>query len=77
MRVNVEYTDTFCGEANYSWVKRASFDADEDASDLAIVRKAKAEISLSGMPCNRDDFGDMIELRPQGYCTVAFISFDY
>lgn len=77
MRVNVELTDTFGGEANYSWVKRASFDADEDASDLAIVRKAKAEIGLSGIRCKRRDFGDMIELRPQGYCTVAFISFDY
>lgn len=76
MRVNVEYTDTFCGEANYSWVERASFDADEDASDLAIVRKAKAEIGLSGIPCNRDDFGDMIRLTPRGSARVVFITFE-
>lgn len=76
MRVNVELTDTFGGEANYSWVKRSTFDLDDNASDLAIVRKAKAEIGLSGIRCKRHDFGDMIRLTPRGSARVVFITFE-
>jgi hypothetical protein len=76
-RVNVELTDTFGGEANYSWCKRETFFVPEGTSDLAIVRRAKAAIGLTGAACKRSDLGDMIELRPIGSCTVCFISFEY
>lgn len=70
----VEMTDTFGGEANYSWVKRATVSA--EGSDLAIVRRAKKAIGLSGVKCRRSDFGDGIELRPAcGDCWVVFITF--
>ena len=77
INVNAELTDTFGGDANYSWVRRRQFAIKRDASDASIVRRAKSELGLTGVRCVRSDLGDMIELRPCGSCTVAFISFDY
>lgn len=69
-----EYTDTFSGEANYSWMTRKEFELPENASDLAVVRKAKALIGLNGVSCKRMDMGDTIALYPCGCCTVLFIT---
>jgi hypothetical protein len=77
MIINAEYTDTFAGEANYSWVKRVSFEMPEGASTLSVVRKAKALLGLAGVRARREDWGDTIALRPHNSCTVAFISFSY
>lgn len=76
MKVNVEYTDMFSGEANYSWVKRESFEIDDNASDLSIVRKAKKLFDLNGVRCKKSDLGDTVALTPSGSCTVLFISID-
>lgn len=73
--LNVELTDTFGGAANYSWVRRATVDVSDGASRLAIVRAAKRALGMSGVPCRSTNYGDMIELRPRGSCTVAFITF--
>ena len=70
---NCEYTDTFCGEANYSWVRRATFTAPQNASDLAVMRAAKRALDLSGIRCRVDRMGEGWELRPYGSATVAFI----
>lgn len=77
IRYNVELTDTFGGEANYSWVRRATITVPDTISDLALVRRAKAAIGLTGCRCRRDDMGDDIALRPVGTNTIAFISYDY
>ena len=74
MKYTAELTDLFCGEANYSWVHRAEFTLPDSASDLAIVRRAKTELGLSGVRCRRADLGETVELRPYGSLTVAFIS---
>jgi hypothetical protein len=73
MIFRAELTDTFGGEANYSWVRRRTFDAPSDISDLALVRRAKAELGLTGTRCHRENWGDTIVLRPYGSCTIAFI----
>jgi hypothetical protein len=73
MRFRAELTDTFGGEANYSWVTRRTFDAPATISDLALVRLAKRELGLTGVRCQRESWGDSIVLRPQGSCTIAFI----
>ena len=75
MKVAIEYTDTFAGEANYGWCRRASFEMSDHSSDLAIVRAAKKAISLEGIRCRKSNYGEMIVLRPCGTCTVAFITF--
>jgi hypothetical protein len=74
MRFQAEYTDTMGGEANYSWVRRAEFSLPDDASDLQIVRRAKAGLGLTGQRCRRFDLGETIELRPHNACTVVFVS---
>jgi hypothetical protein len=70
---NVELTDTFGGEANYSWVRRDSFELPASASDRRIITAAKAALGLTGQRCRRFDYGEGFELRPVGSCTVAFV----
>jgi hypothetical protein len=74
MRYLCEYTDTFGGEANYAWVIREEISLPDQASDLSIVRAAKAALGLSGVRCRRSDLGELLELRPHGSCSVVFIS---
>jgi hypothetical protein len=69
-----EYTDTFGGEANYSWVIRKEFNMPDNATERSIVIKAKKELGLTGLICDREDLGGMIKLKPRGSCTVVFIS---
>ena len=75
MKAHVEYTDTFAGEANYSWVERAEFDA-EGMSDLAVMRRAKREMGLNGTRGKTYKHGDMFEFRPHGMCRVMFVTFE-
>jgi len=70
-----EWTDTFGGEANYSWVKRATIDGDAALSDLALMRRAKAALGLSGLRGVTYRHGDMIEFRPYGMCCVLFVTY--
>ena len=73
MLCNVELTDTFGGEANYSWAQREQLELPADATDRQIVTAAKAALGLTGTRCRRFDFGEGFELRPCGSCTVAFV----
>ena len=92
MRFTYEYTDTFGGEANYCWVKRGTVNVPElthygydglfgytkadKAQSREIVRKVKAALGLTGVPCKREEWGDFIALYPRGAATVVFISYD-
>lgn len=73
MAMNLEYTDTFAGEANYSWVRRAYIPSD-GLSRLALIRRAKAWAGLSGVRCDVDDYGDSYAIRPRGMATVLFVA---
>jgi hypothetical protein len=73
-RFSLELTDTFGGEANYSWVQREEIELPPGSSDLQVVRAAKRALGLSGVRCSRSELGETIELRPYGACVVAFIS---
>lgn len=75
MKVNIEVTDTFGHEANYSWVKRHVIDVIDCLSKYAIVRRVKREIGWSGHRCITIDNSDIIELRPYGVNQVCFITF--
>ena len=72
-----ELTDTFGGEANYSWVRRGTAPSKEgeDFSDLAAVRRVKKELGWQGIRCQVDNYGDEIVLHPAGMCQVCFITF--
>ena len=74
---NIEHTDTFAGEANYSWLHRYEIEAPGDISDLALVRRAKRAAGHNGVRCRRVDLGETIALYPYGSCTVIFINPSY
>ena len=85
----IEYTDTFGGEANYAWVRRATVTMPElthygydgangyakanRAYERELMRRAKAAVGLTGVRGVRHSYGDTIEFRPYGSATVLFI----
>ena len=73
MQWNLELTDTFGGQANYSWCNRETIELPETASDRQIITAAKAALGLTGQRCRRFSYGEGFELRPVGACAVAFI----
>lgn len=93
MTYSVEYTDTFGGEANYSWVKRASVAMPElthygyDGSNgyarankvyqRELMKRAKAAVGLTGARGRVENYGETIAFRPYGSATVMFITADY
>jgi hypothetical protein len=89
---DVEYTDTFGGEANYSWVRRAQIAMPEEERDTVytsaatiakrrrayrklLMRRAKAAVGLTGVRGRVESYGDVIEFRPYGSCTVMFVTY--
>ena len=88
---DVELTDTFAGEANYSWVKRArvympelthygydgstNYSRTNKIANRELMRKAKAEMGLTNVRGVTSHYGDMIEFRPYGSATVMFITY--
>lgn len=90
---DVEYTDTFGGEANYCWVKRATVTVPElthygytgptDGSyakanrvaNRELMKKAKAEMGLTGVRGRTAELGDTLEFRPYRMATVMFVTF--
>ena len=74
---DLELTDTFAGETNYSWVKRATLIYATEPTDRALVLAAKRALGLTGIRCTRDDWPDTgatIQLDPRGLCQRAFIT---
>lgn len=76
-RWQCEYTDTFAGQANYSWVRRGTTLVPQNATRRSVVIAVKRELGLTGQRCRTFDHGDMIELRPVGFSTVAFATVEY
>jgi len=92
MQFSYEYTDTFGGEANYSWVKRGNVHVPElthygyngsngyaranKTQSREVVRLVKAALGLTGVKCRRETWGDTLVLYPLGECSVIFINFE-
>ena len=89
---DIEYTDTFAGEANYCWVKRAAvtmpeltqygYDGGPGSYGKAnrtfqreLMKRAKAEVGLTGARGRTYWHGDMGEFRPYRSATVLFITY--
>lgn len=80
MAYEVELTDTFGGEANYSWVRRATVGGRIDDADWTpakeqrvVMLQAKREMGLTGVRGTTTRFGDGYEFRPYGMCQVMFV----
>ena len=92
VKFDVEYTDTFGGEANYCWVKRAvvtvpelphygytgstdgSYHKANKAQSRELMRRAKAAVGLTGVRGVTSQFGEGLEFRPHGMCTVMCVT---
>ena len=70
MKVMIEYTDTFGGEANYAWCSRETITV---SSDKGLMRRAKRLMGLSGVRGRTYDRGDLIEFRPYRIATILFV----
>lgn len=77
MKFRIEYTDTFGGDANYSWVRRATIEAPAEISDAALMRRAKKALDLSGVRGRRESWGETLAFYPYRSCTVLFIMPEY
>lgn len=75
MNVQVEYTDTFGGEANYSWVKRFELTVPNTLRDSTLKRIAKELCGLTDARGTWDECGDALRFKPANSNTVLFISF--
>ena len=87
---DIEMTDTFNGEANYSWVKKGSITIPDllhygyDGSngyitankkqEAQIIRRAKAALGITGRHI-KESYGDNITLRFPSACVIVFITF--
>lgn len=87
MTWQIEVTDTFGGEANYSWVRRYEMpsldrvvgdplkrEAYRPESQASIMRRAKALAGYSGVRGVTTPLGEGYEFRPYGACVVLFVT---
>lgn len=90
-KYDIELTDTFAGEANYSWVKRATVTMPElthygydggpnyaKANKIAqreLMKAAKAAMGLTNVRGRTEHYGDITEFRPYGLLQVMFITY--
>ena len=73
--IEVQYTDTFGGQANYSWLHLQTYAVPQDKSDSWIKRFAKKSLNINGVPGTWRKSGDGFIFRPRGMNTVLFITF--
>ena len=73
--IQIEYTDTFCGETNYSWVKRFELTVPEELSDKTLMRIAKELCGLAGVRGTWYECSDSLKFVPVNSNTVLFITF--
>lgn len=90
-KYDATYTDTFGGEPNYAWVKRADitmpdlthygYDGGTNYAKAnktymrELMRKAKAAMGLTGVRGRTYWHGDDGDFRPYGMATILFISY--
>lgn len=88
---NVEYTDTFAGDANYSWVRRevvtmpelthygydggTNYGKANRIYNRELMKRAKAAVGLTGVRGRSDSYGDTLEFRPYRMATVLFVTY--
>ena len=74
---DVEVTDTFSGQANYSWVYRYAISMPGGISYLALVRRIKSVTGYSGIRGHTYVSGDFVEIRFPARCVVIFAKVRY
>ncbi len=71
----IEITDTYGGESNYSWVKRGVTRANSRRGKIEAVKRLAGWAGWCRVTVC--DYGDMMEVRPtqaSGVCQIAFVT---
>ena len=76
-KVFVEFTDTFGGQPNYVWVRRATVELPCDITNKAIMRRLKKAVGITGMLGRSDAHGDTWEFRPYNLCAILMARVEY
>ena len=69
-KFRVTITDTFGGEANYSWVKFHEVYVPIKRDPIRYIKK---QIGWTGVKCDKEDWGSTVVLRPRGQCVIIMI----
>ena len=93
IKYDVEYTDTFGGQANYTWVRRETVTMPElthygydggtnygkasKVFERELMKRAKAAIGLTGVRGIRENWQDTLVLRPHNSCTIMFVTISW
>lgn len=77
LRFKAELTDTFGGQANYSWVDRGSFTVAEGQDKPATLKRmAKRSMGMTGVPGRWEEYDGELAFYPRGACMVLFVTFE-
>ena len=68
-RYFVEMTDTYCGEANYSWVHRFIVTASSFRGAMRVVTRETGYYAHKVMDC-----GDFARYNVRGACVTFFVN---
>jgi len=72
--IKIEMTDTFGGDANYSWVKRFEIE-NNDLTIRQILKQVREEFGLGDIKLRKYlDCGDMLRYNLSGACQCIFIT---
>ena len=77
--MTLEMTDTFGGEANYSWVKRVqNFELPENCSTKQKLKLVREALGIQGVKLKRYcDCGDFEAWDVVGSCVRVMLTWDY
>lgn len=73
--IKVEMTDTFCGETNYSWVKRK--DDNESVSLKQAISRFKRDHGIRVKHKITSDTGDFRAVDLKGHCVRIMAWVEY
>ena len=72
---DVTLTDTYGGEANYSWVHRAVIKTKDSITAKGLSIHARAAVGMTGVRSSMFvDFGDMIQIEFKKHNVILFIT---
>ena len=76
IKVELEFTDTFNGDANYSWVNRDTIEVLENISDSSLIKIAKKQMGIDldiRLQLMQEILFDWISISLQQFCSLLFL----
>lgn len=74
MKVRFELTDTFGGEANYSWVRREELKLPDGTGEALVNQLAREWAGWRGRRTTTELSNDTTIIRPRGLLQVLFVT---